>query len=122
MTTDNRERAEKLVGEWAESQSEYSVTFPPDGDTLIDRITSALDEKDKIHCGECDQVIEGSHFCFICIQVLKERLDEAQPKWQPIDDDLNIALKRLGREGVNKVLREALGTPNPLYVDEHGNG
>lgn len=38
------------------------------------------------------------------------------------DDDLNIALRRLGRDGLNKVLRETLGTPNPLYVDEFGNG
>lgn len=38
------------------------------------------------------------------------------------DDDLAIALQRLGREGVNKVLTETLGTPNPLYVDEFGNG
>lgn len=37
-------------------------------------------------------------------------------------DDLSIALRRLGREGLNKVLRETLGTPNPLYVDEFGNG
>lgn len=37
-------------------------------------------------------------------------------------DDLSIALRRLGREGVNRVLKETLGPPNPLYVDELGNG
>lgn len=38
------------------------------------------------------------------------------------DHALNAALRQLGRDGLNKVLRETLGTPNPLYVDESGNG
>lgn len=30
-------------------------------------------------CGECDEVIEGSHFCFICIGILKENLSLIPP-------------------------------------------
>lgn len=28
----------------------------------------------SVRCGECDQVIAGSRYCFVCIQVLKEKL------------------------------------------------
>lgn len=64
----NREQIAEIVGRFYDD--EYEATRQ----AMIDALTAALDEKDKVRCEECDQVIEGSHFCFICIQVLKEKL------------------------------------------------
>lgn len=69
-----------------------------------------------------EEVAAGLARAFGTGQEIWLNMDKTWRNAQHADDDLDIALRRLGRDGLNKVLRETLGAPNPLYVDEHGNG